>query len=524
MFVSAAMYLNALFLLLGDNSDRSRALVKEFLEVVDKTNGKKEIIGDEDDLISVYRMLIRSVIQENISQEDTSATKMLLLKLSTNETIKSHPLQRDLLTDVLTAADPVTPEQIDEYLKAIRNAVMAAEIDSNTRKLFARSRALVDIQDVDLQEEEIAKLKSMFDSSLKAIEHRESSAHAKASESYVSMSDADSLKRTLTKYMERSVTGVLKSGLQGLNRALGARGGIGLGESAVFAALSHHYKSGILLDWTAWTIEYNQEAIRKVTPPGKRALCYFISVENEVHQNVMIVFKKIYGRVTGKTIDVTNLSIDWATEWLVNHFKQFDIDLIIDRYNPHEFSFEKFVKRFNSFVDDDKYLVMFILDYLSEVKGIDPGDTMSAAGFQQLIAENYIKFCNHSKQLGYAFVTGHQLNRKAEDMAQDKGAYAVKRFNPSMVAESSNVFRPVDIFFFMLLVNNIDGHKFLTAINRKNRGNQDTPEHHKFFAYPFTPFGIMDDVGGVPGYVTDIDAYGSMNGERNEELVEGALF
>jgi hypothetical protein len=518
------MYLNALFLLLGDNSDRTKDLVREFMDVAEKTAGRKEIIGDDDALIDVYRGLIRSVINENINQENTSATKMLLLKLSTNETIRAHPVQKDLLTDVLTASDPITPEQVDEFLKSIRNAVLAAEMDSHARKIFAKSRSIADIQDPEIQEAEMAALKQLIDGSLKAIETRESSSNTKASETYVSMSDPESIKRALDKYMERSVNGVLKSGLQGLNRSLGERGGVGLGESIVFTAPSHMYKSGMLVSWMLWATEYNLEAIKATLKPGKRGLVYFVSLENEVHQNVMFVFKAVYSRAEKKHIDVTNLSVEWAQQWLIDYFGKFDIDLIIDRYNPHDFSYEKYIKRYNAFMDDDKQLIMFILDYLSEAKGIDPGDTMSAAGHQQLITENYIKFCNHGKQQGYAFATGHQCNRKADEIAAQHGSYAVKKFNPSVVAESSNVFRPVDIFFFLLIVTNFDGHKFLTGVNRKNRGNQDTNESHKFWAYPFTPFGIEDDLYGAPGYVTDVDAYDGNGHARDEEIVENALF
>lgn len=519
MFVSASTYLDALFLLLGDNSDRSRSIVKEFLDVVDKQSSKKEITTVDDDLIAVYRSLIKSVIAEKIDQENETAAKILLLKIRGNETLKAYPMEKDIIVDVLTAKDPISSDQIDRYLKNLRNTLLIAEMDIASRKLFAKTRAISEIKDPEEQENEIAKIKVMLDTSMKAIEHRESSSDVKASESYVSMSDPESIKRALDKYMERSVKGIIKTGLQGLNKSLGARGGIGLGESAVFAAPSHHYKSGILVSFMIWTIAYNHIVVE----PGKRALVYFVSLENEVHQNIMFVFKALYARIEKRHVDINSISVEVAVEWLQNYFQKFNIDLIIDRYNPHEFSYEKYTKRYNSFIELGYQVILFDLDYLSEAKGIDPGDTMSASGHQQLIKENYIKFCNHAKQQGYAFITGHQLNRKAEELAA-QNRYAVKQFNPAMVADSSDVFRPVDIFFFMLLANNVDGRKFLTVQNRKNRGNQDTPDKDKFFAYAFTEFGIEDDIDDMPRYTRDIDAWDVEKGAKEENIAEGAMF
>ena len=519
MYVSASTYLDALFLLLGDNSDRSRSMVKEFLEVVDRNSNKKEIATADDEIINVYKSLIKAVIAENISQDDTTASKILLLKIKSNETIKFHPVERDLLTDVLTAAEPISAAQIDGYLKKLRNSLILAEIDSSTRKIFAKSRTITEIQDIDEQESEILKIKSLFDASMKSIEERQSSSDTKASETYVSLSDRDSIMRSLDVYMDRNVRGIIKTGLQGLNRALGSRGGFGLGETAVFAASSHNFKSGILVAIMIWTVIYNTV----VVAPGKKALVYFVSLENEVNQNLMDVFRILYCRIEKRNVDPATLSVETITDWLQNYFSQFNVELFIDRYSPHDFSYGKFLKRFNAFSDIGYQMVLFDLDYMSEARGVDPGDTMSTQGQIQLIKENYLKFMNHAKSCGYLLTTGHQLTKEAEKVAS-QNRYAVKKFNPSMMADSSDVHRIIDILFYIQLENNVDGYKFLTMINRKNRGSKDTPERDKFFAYAFTEFGIEDDLLGLPQYVQDIDAWGIDKGATDATIVEAAMF
>jgi hypothetical protein len=519
MLVSASTYLDALFLLLGDSSDRPRALVKEFIEVQDKLSSKKEFKTGDDELIEVYKSLIKSVIAENTNQEDVTASKILLLKVKSNETIKAHPVIRDLLTDVLTADTPISAKQIDEYTKRINNALLLSGIDAVARKIFAKSKNISEISDVEEQEIELNKVKSMLDDSLKSIESRQAVSDTKASETYVSLSDKDSIMRALNTFMDRNIRGVIKTGLQGLNKALGSRGGFGLGETVVFAASSHNYKSGMLVSIMLWTIIYNKIFVE----PDKKALVYFVSLENEVNQNLMDVFKILYCRIEKRQVDLNTLSIEMITDWLQKYFSQFDVELFIDRYSPHEFSFRKFTQRYNSFVDLGYQVVLFDLDYMSEARGIDPGDSFSSQGQIQLIKENYLKFANHAKSCGYLLATGHQLTKKAEEIARDT-RYPVKKFNPSLMADSSDVHRIVDILFFLQLENNVDGHKFLTMVNRKNRGCKDTPENHKFCAYPFTEFGIVDDLEEMPQYVTDIDAWGSPQGASDSSIIEAALF
>lgn len=519
MLVSASTYLDALFLLLGDNSDRSRHLVKEFIANTEKNENRKDIVSGDDELVEVYKSLIKSVIAENISQDNQSAAKILLLKVKSNEIIKNHPVIRDLLTDVLTAQEPISPQQIDGYLKRIRNALLLAEIDGVARKIFAKSRNISSIQDVDEQETELHKVKSLLDDSVKKIEQKQNDSDTKASETYVSLSDPESIKRALDTFMDRNVRGVIRTGLQGLNKSLGTRGGFGLGETAVFAASSHNYKSGMLVSIMLWAIIYNKIVVEY----GKKALVYFVSLENEVNQNLMDVFKTLYCRVEKRHVDLKELSTDFITEWLQNYFAQFDVELFIDRYSPHEFSYKKFTNRYNAFVDMGYQLIVFDLDYMSEARGVDPGDTFSAVGQIQLIKENYLKFMNHAKSCGYFLATGHQLTKRAEELA-GLHRYAVKKFNPSLMADSSDVHRIVDILFFMQLETNVDGHKFLTCVNRKNRGCKDTPEKDKFFAYPFTEFGIEDDLDDIPRFVQDIDAWGMEGGAREDTIVEAAMF
>ena len=75
MHVSPSTYLEALFLVLGDSSDKTKALVREFLTVSEKEGQGRDLITGEDELIPVYRYLIKTVVAEGITQDDKRLPK-----------------------------------------------------------------------------------------------------------------------------------------------------------------------------------------------------------------------------------------------------------------------------------------------------------------------------------------------------------------------------------------------------------------------------------------------------------------
>jgi hypothetical protein len=227
--------------------------------------------------------------------------------------------------------------------------------------------------------------------------------------------------------------------------------------------------------------------------------------------------------VEKKEADLNIMKTDVITVWLRDYFSQFDVEVFIDRYTPHEFSYGVFNRRRNSFVEQGYQLLLTDLDYMGIAQGIDPGDHVSTQGKIQRIDEAYLRFTNDAKMNGYLLTTGHQLTKRAAELAA-MNRYAVKDFNQSLMADSSDVYRHIDGLFFIQLVNNSSGRKFMMMQNTKNRGNPDTPEAHKFFAYAFTTAGITDDVGGKPCWVTDIDAYGIEEGAQDSEILEYAVF
>jgi regulator of replication initiation timing len=133
----------------------------------------------------------------------------------------------------------------------------------------------------------------------------------------------------------------------------------------------------------------------------------------------------------------------------------------------------------------------------------------SSGGNHLAIKELFSNVTNFTKSLDITLFTAHQLNRKAKELITvNKVLNAVKHFTEEHLADSTDVHREVDVSIFMHIEANHDDVSFLTAIIRKHRYEDNTPNAHKYCAYPFYPnIGIIDDVDGRPGFTSDIYAY-----------------
>jgi hypothetical protein len=508
MLVDDSLYLEVLLLVLCDHSTKTRDLVSSFLEVEEEAFRKREFGGDLDPLIVTYRSFIRTVMTEDITINGDVAVKTLQLKIQSNEVLKDNPESRDLLIDIVSGSSTITERQLDGYLSNLRNVMIMRDAEDRIRKLFGKVRQISEIKDPNLKNLEIEQLVAASNTLAETLSKKVNEAEEKNSEHFISLSDTDSILKALTRYEERNVLGGVNCGLQGLNRALGDRGAMGLGEIWAFAARSHHFKSGILTLIALWAVIYNTY----VVPPGKKALVWFISLEDEPSKILVKILRLVVARKEGRVCTPEDLKPENAVEYLKEYFAQFNVELMIDKFAPTDFSYGVYVRKFNSFVEAGYHPVVVPLDYMSAATG-DPSGEMGIRGRDSssdriVVEQNYIRFRHHAMDNGYLLPTGHQLSRKADDMAGEPGRHhVVKRFHPGLMANTSDVMRQVDGLIFTNIESNLDGHKFLTFLLYKNRGNEDTVESHKFFAYPFCKMGIMDDLEGPAQFVTDINAW-----------------
>jgi len=522
MGLTPELFLDCLIILLNDTTERTRKMISDILDLY-KEESKVQL--EKNELIAFYIKIIRGIINGSVDLSLKNERMLFLLKFQSDPAVFKYPdifpLLQKLFDERIDDENKVKDADVDSLehrVQNVQNCLLWYRMNSAARKMFhtlnlARDSATTDTQNVELKKF-LKEAEDIIDFVKKS---NELGGGFPKPENRVSTNDEASMKKALSEFKHRSTgRGVIKSGLQGLNRALGKAGGLTLGESFTANARTHGYKSGMLQSWAYWTALYN------VPPePNKPNLILMISVENEAWRNFIWMFKKVYYIEYGEHA-ADRMSDDQLIMEAKKIFHKNGYTLEILRYLPSDFGFDDLVKVINYFETQGFSIPIIILDYLSKMKYGGSEKATSAVGNHLLIRELFSNCCNYTKSKGKCFITAHQLNRIADELAASGKKNVVKLYNNRCFADSSDVQREIDASLMMELVENYEGIKFLTAYLAKHRYVDDTPEKHKFFAYPFKEngVGIEDDINGPPGYVTDIYAYSVEDKNDQDEMVK----
>lgn len=510
MQITTDLLLDAIFVLINDNSERYQNAVKELISLRDEQNVGIE--SSESELADFYVRILNSIIVGNIDRRDPDALRNILLKFKSDKSYADHRGIVEDLKEAFMSHETISADKLGGMVQAIQNALLWHRANKAWRKASGRfsraaSSANAEVQMMEMEDikKELDNISSMF---------AEANDNAPAAEAFdtVNFHQRDTIRAGLKKNTARNISGIIKTGLQGLNRALGKAGGFVGGESIVFNALPHMYKSGILVSTALWSVIYNQIEAE----PGTKPLIYLVSLENEAFQNMMNVFRKVYYNETGMPAD--SMSDQDVEDWIVTYFEKFQTTLIIERHLPHKFGFKEFVSRISYFRTLGYTPKVAVIDYANLMR--KDGDSQASKGSRDLaVRELFSRLCNFTKNEGITFVTAHPLIRRASEIAANN-TNAVKRFTPDLLAEGMDVEREVDVSIYLHKEKNHIGDEYLTFRLNKHRYVDDTPEAHKYFAYKFHDIGgIIDDLGKVPGFVTDIYAadFDSDNANDNSQ-------
>ena len=518
MLLTASILLDCLILLLGENSEESRRLVSIILDYK-KSQTDKNYIGADNEAIEYYCRLLPEIMDNVVTINNKDSLKIVLLKLKSDPITVTHPDIAELLTDFFSGETEIKAQDIASAAKMVRNIACLVSMESNIRKIYKSKQRVGEQGDNGLTPEEaVNEIENHLETALTELKRSQNAGDERPISS-VLMTDSEQVGKAIDTYLERSVTGLIHTGLQGLNKALGKRQGIGLGESVVAAARSHNWKSGLLLSFVRWIPIYNPHLI---PPPGKKYLVYMVSVENDVSQNIMDVFKMLYCLNTDS--DPETAHPDDIKAWIVEFYKRYSIDVIMESYRSEEFSPEVYYRKVEEFKAAGYQILAFILDYIQEVEGGMQRSSNADSNFEYQ-SYLYTQFVGHARVYGYVFFTGHQLTKKADEVASMHRGSAVKHFNWSMLSAIPNAHRKVDILIFLNIENNIDDDVFITMLVSKNRKCNDTPPKDRFIAYPFSKAGILDDVGKTYRGVRDIDTYRpGKESVSEDDLYEEAVY
>lgn len=489
---TADIFIDALMLLVHDQSTISKELVKQLCEVV--RSELSTAVSNEDAQVKFYLELLQTMLKMDGTEICNPVERQaLLLKFKTHTFLVKHKDARASLEAVLSSTSAMSEARICDLMRTVRNKIIWYHSIQNTKKIYGKLNDFSITTDSDKKDRTLAEVNELA-SSISDIYQKTSSTADKAKEK-IDFSDKITLRESIANYRMMNEYNIYRTGLQGLNRMFGHRGGIALGESIVFNAMSHHYKSMMLLSVARWTIQYN---IPKIEENTGIPTVLFVSLENEVSKNMMLLFREAY--ICATHTDPGDKSDDEIIDFVYDFFNQNNWKLIVERRLGDEFGYDELRNLHQSYTEAGHRIMVCVIDYMNMMK--KPGnDTL---GNHLKLRELYTKVVNFLKNQGCTLVTAHQLNRDAAKLAQT-AINVVDKFGIGYLADGMDPQREVDVVIYLHIEKSkMGGVPYLTMRIDKHRYVHDTPEEWKRTAYRFTPMGIVDDVDSEDRSIRDI--------------------
>lgn len=211
-----------------------------------------------------------------------------------------------------------------------------------------------------------------------------------------------------------STEGTIKMPWQKSNTMFGENDGIRRGETHLWNALPHNYKSGMLMDIFVGGCIFNQPFL--FDKDRKPALVLF-STEDDLP----IIIKKIYvilrQRELGLPILIKTISLDEARDYVMKHLTANGWNVFIHRVKPSMFTVGKYISTMEDYKSKGYEVAMVVCDYLAMFS--KEGRRMDNKGDDIQDLFRATREYNAAERI--AFVTAHQLSTDVK---------ALKRINP----------------------------------------------------------------------------------------------
>lgn len=492
--ISPEILLDAITLLSNQKDQQTVDLINDLICAYTEDNKKQASMdnGINEKFIQLLDTIKRLPDTETGEREKATC----IVKFLSDPNIKKDDLY-EAIKSTLIDKSKIEEDYLSQIKAKLTNQVLSIKFNKCARQIWNKLSAFNMTTDIEMQD---MYLNDVINVARDIVEQTQGKNRLhKGAVERIDMSDVDSIKKSLGIYKDREVKGILKTGLQGLNRMLGKRGGFALGESVCIFALLHMFKSGLLMTIARGLICHNDPPAHcKGKPVG-----LFISLENEANRNLMWFYKTAYETNFGKSSD--GKTDEEIIAFVHEFYNQRGWNFFIERWPGNKFGYEEYINLIDSYEAQGYEVVFVVLDYANKMKKSTSKEASKREDLQ--ITELFENICTYMKNRGKLFITAHQLNREA--MKQVTGATAtnhVKRYSAAFSAGSIGGSQEIDLEIFIHLETNHLGQKYLTAQRGKHRYVDDTPEAHKYFAYRFTPFGIGDDINTEPQFVSDIYA------------------
>lgn len=288
--------------------------------------------------------------------------------------------------------------------------------------------------------------------------------------------------------------GVLRTGLQGLNRMWGI-GGNRRGESVCFGGLTHHFKSGMLLAYSRWLPIYNKP---HMIDKQKKPLILRVTFENKLEQDILILYKSLFEQKYRKKVDVKNIPIKEAAAFIKEELGVNGYTFVVEAYDPNNFNIWDLIDIIAYWEARGYEVHAIIPDYLELITRSEAKKTRQ----DQAINTAFEVLRNHCFPRGILQVNCHQLSTEAQKIAREGStATFAKRISTGsywMNSQSLSTKHDGECILYLHKTGEGDESRTFLMFGRgKHRNGEDTPEKHRYFGYEMEKIGgLIDDVDG----------------------------
>lgn len=308
----------------------------------------------------------------------------------------------------------------------------------------------------------------------------------------VNLNDLDELEAQMNKAQESlSSEGIMRTGIQAINRMCGTNNGFKRGEFILLPALQHKFKSGMAMTLFKQIPLYNKPYMRD---PSKKPLVIRLSYENELNDDIMWVYKSIKENETGEYCDIRGADVKEASQYISKTLGRNGYYTMMMRIDPSDFTFYDLFDLVIK-LESEGYEIHFMeVDYLNMMS--KRGCTHGATGSE--IRDLFRRTRNFMSKRGITFLTPHQLSSEAKQLVRN----GVDDFVQTIAEKGyydgcKGLDQEVDLEIY-IHIEKIGAESYLTVQRGKHRGLVDmTPHRDLYTVLKFNPIGaVLDDVDG----------------------------
>lgn len=280
----------------------------------------------------------------------------------------------------------------------------------------------------------------------------------------------------------------MTTGFQGLNRALD--GGFRRGESWVFGALPHNFKTGMSLTIFRQIAMYN---VPKMRDPNKKPLLVRITFEDSLKENFTFMYQQMFTNENRTKPDMAAVTDEDMAAYVMERLTRTGYHIRMIEVNPSGWTYLDIQNKILQYEADGYEVHLCSIDYLPMIP--TTGCIMTTIGSD--IRDLYRRMRNFFKARWTTMITPHQLSMDAKKLIREGHGDLVKLvLSKGMYDACGRLDQEVDgeMFQHIEYVNN---KPYLTFQRGKHRKTRQTPLIDRYFVLPLHEIGdLYDDIDG----------------------------